>query len=309
MILLYIITSVLVLYYFHVNKHSIKCWFFGSFHRTFYQYRGFSEWYGIKYERSDVWKTSRKESYVTGFDFPLLEKVGIKIQVGNIDRKHFKELKQKISERSESVFNIAPYFKKGDTLNWNDFERTLCNCFYIEIFRIFDHITPPKDKKKFIDAILVLRATLSVGGLYGKWLMLKNIGTLIPLAQYFRSLNYADQMIALTPFMTVLDFVMFNFRDKPKNCSLTERLECLATNFGIKYIPMISNGEMVFCEVFVNGENNFANSMFGPSGVRCPGGVMTKLMVDGFMQFMNSTDYKVKRVPSKNGREEVFIAF
>jgi hypothetical protein len=307
--LLYTIASILLtLCYIHVNKQSIKRWFFGSFHRTFYEYPNFSRWYGIRYERSDVWKTSRKESHVTGFDFPLLEYVGIKIRVGDIDFQYVKDLKQIISAKSDAVFNIGPYFKKGDTLSWNEFERILCNCFYDEIFRIFDHITPPKDKQKFIDAVLVLRSTVSIGGLYGKWLMLKNVGALIPLAQYFKSLDYADQMIALTPFMTVLDFAMFNIRDKAKTCSLKERFECLSTNFGIKYIPMLSNGEMVFCEVFVNGENNFANSMFGPSGVRCPGGVLTKLMVDGFMQFMNNSDYKVKKTV-KNGREEVVLAF
>jgi len=219
-----------------------------------------------------------------------------------------KNSKKKISEKSDQEIDFLPYFKKGEILTWEDFEVKMADVFYDEIFRMFN-VTPPKDKKKFINAIIVLRRSLSTGGLYGKWLMLKNLWTLLPLAQYFKSISYSDQIIAITPFMTVMDMAMFNIRDQAKNMEIHERLQILSKSFDLKYIPMISNGEMVFCDVYVNKENNFSNSMFGPRGVRCPGGVLTKMFVDGFTNFMDKVDYKVLKKIGKNGKEEVIFNF
>jgi len=134
-----------------------------------------------------------------------------------------KNSKKKISEKSDQEIDFLPYFKKGEILTWEDFEVKMADVFYDEIFRMFN-VTPPKDKKKFINAIIVLRRSLSTGGLYGKWLMLKNLWTLLPLAQYFKSISYSDQIIAITPFMTVMDMAMFNIRDQAKKYGNTRKI-------------------------------------------------------------------------------------
>lgn len=281
---------------------------FSNFHAWFFRHKEFSKWFGIRFERSDEWKTSRKETNISGFEFPLLRFFGIRIEVGNLNFDKIKELKEKLSEKSDVEIDFLPYFKKGETLNWQDFEVKMADVFYGEIFRVFD-VTPPKDKNQFINAIVALRRSLSTGGLYGKWLMVKNFLTILPLATYFKSLTYTEQIIAIAPFMTVLDFAMFNIRDQSKNLQINERLQVLSKSLDLKYIPMVSNGEMIFCEVFVNKENNFGNSMFGPRGLRCPGGVFTKMFTDAFTNFMNKVDYKVKRISKTNGKEEVVLSF
>jgi len=308
MILYYLVASTLLAFCLYLYKETMKKWLFANFHGWFFNHREFSKWYGIRFERSDDWRTNRTESHVTGFEFPLFKLIGIVVQVGKIDFDKIKELKQRLSDKSDQEFNFAPYFKKGESYNWDQFEIKISDVFFAEIFRLFD-VKPPQDKKRFIAAILILRRALSTGGLYGKWLMAKSVGTLYPLAQYFKSLTYAEQMIALAPFMTVLDFCMFNLRDKARNLEICERLQILSNYFDLKYIPMLNNGEMVFCEVFVNENNNFANSMFGPKGVQCPGGVLVKMVLDGFVKFMDVVEYDVKKVVRKGGKEDVIFTF
>jgi len=303
----YFIISVLTLIYLYLNKQSVKNWIFINFHFYIYPHKEFAKWFGIRFERSDVWETSRKESYIAGFDFFIFQLFGIQIRASNVNFDHIKDLRSKLNDKTDEVFNFFPYIKKGETYDWKEFEKKMIDIVYEETFRMYD-IPRPKDKKQFLEAILVIRNVLSFGGIYGKSLLLTKIGVLIPLLRYFKSSTYAEQMIALTPFMTVVDYAMYNLRDQKKDISYSERLQTIHHSFPLKYIPMLSNGEMVFCEVFVDKKNNNSNSMFGPKGMKCPGGMFVKSMTNGFTKFIQEYDYKVKRM-MKNGKEEIIFCF
>jgi len=310
MILYYIIIAVLLAcLYLHLHKQSVKLFFFNNFHAWFFEHKTFAQWYGVRFEKSDTWRTNRRETHMTGFDYPIFKIIGIKIEVGKTELDKIKELKHTITSKSEThQIDFAPYFKKGESYNWDgEFEGKIADIFYEEFFRVFD-VPAPKSKAQFIEGILVLRRALSVGGFKGKFIMLKGLGSLWPLAQYFKSLSYAEQMLMIAPFITVLDYVLVNMREKAAELTFSQRLKKLNDYFPIKYLPVMNKGEMVLVEIIVNESNNVSNTMFGPRGHACPGGVLVNMMTDAFTRFMKTVDYKVKRTV-KNGKEEVVLSF
>jgi len=106
-------------------------------------------------------------------------------------------------------------------------------------------------------------------------------------------LDYSEKLIVFVPFMTTIDTCLINFVSKTKPKEINE----LFQRTPIIFIPMVSDGKLVICDVVPNKENTPGNSVFGPKGVICPGNLITSAMVKAMMDLMNHFDYTIEGSP------------
>jgi len=68
----------------------------------------------------------------------------------------------------------------------------------------------------------------------------------------------------------------------------------------VRFLAMIENDEMVICRLVNNGRNHPGNSVFGPTGVVCPGSNVTTQILKAIKDFCNDNIWDVQGTPIQN---------
>jgi len=284
-----------------------------NYHYKFFKNRDLGKRFGIIYKDSSTWTTDRDHTRLLSSQNLLSQFIfGQAIKIG--DPEYIKNLKKRQKVPGARDINLVEYFNKGEKYNFVELEKKLIETWVEEITQVYQIPYPP-DLKAFMEGISTMRNRLFSGTrMKILWETIKNIKKLSPLGKYWKILEPSEKLIVFVPFLTTIDTCMINLVSKSKPQQLNE----LFRNTPVKYVPMVSDDELVICDITPNDVNNPGNSVFGPKGVICPGNIVTSAMVKAMMNLMNHYDYKIEGSPKFgegsiinriSNPEELFITF
>ena len=135
-------------------------------------------------------------------------------------------------------------------------------------------------------------------GLKGLFSLFKNRQDFTGLKEGFKGLSEEEKVLYMTPFLTTIDTFVLNLSFK----SYGEELKDFFDYVPVKFVPMTENDELVICRLKNNGRNNPGNSVFGPTGVVCPGSNVTTNILRSIKDFCHNSDWEVEGTPIQNNK-------
>jgi len=107
-----------------------------------------------------------------------------------------------------------------------------------------------------------------------------------------------EKTLYFVPFLTTLDTFMICLSYKTYGDQLSDFFDRLP----VKYVPMYEDNTPVLCRLENNQKNNPGNSVFGPTGVVCPGSHVTTQIVNAIKEFCNNNQWEIKGTPRQSGK-------
>jgi len=155
---------------------------------------------------------------------------------------------------------------------------------------------PVSDDEMLIEVMSVFRLIMRTSGgnrLLGMFKFFQNRSVLSKMKNATSRMTDEEKILYIVPFLTTLDTFMISLSFK----TFGEDLSDFFDRVPVRFLAMIENDEMVICRLVNNGRNHPGNSVFGPTGVVCPGSNVTTQILKAIKDFCNDNIWDVQGTP------------
>jgi hypothetical protein len=268
------------------------------------------EFFGVEYKKSSEWSTDRKKSGLMVFQNALLAKItGVNIKIGDID--FIKSFRQR-QRNPVAEFEIT--LKKGER-SLTELEREVVAMWHYQLKDCYQ--LPLREDEKMVDAMIDSRRTIQRSG-SGLMRIIRRFTEVITkrekvktVKNAFKDMTDEEKTLYMIPFLTTIDTFMICLSFKTFGNELSDFFDRVP----VKYVPMFEGDTPVLCRLDNNMRNNPGNSVFGPTGVVCPGSNVTTQILNAIKNFCNNNKWEVRGTPVQNDNmiagivntDEIFI--
>jgi hypothetical protein len=276
----------------------------------FEKHQAIGEFLGVEYKRSSEWSTSRKHTGLLFFQSSILNKVtGFNLKLGDIEFiKSFKH------RQRNPIAEFQITLKKGER-SLLELEREIMILWHYQLKDCYQ--IPIAEDEKILEVLLENRR--QVGQSSGFMRLVQRFVDILyskrdkyaNMKAAFANMTEEEKALYYIPFLTTIDTFMLCLAYKTYGNQLTDFFDRLP----VKYVPMYTDGKPVLCRLDNNMKNNPGNSLFGPTGVVCPGSHVTTQIVYAIKEFCNNNTWEITGTPVQNNNmisgiknlDEVFI--
>jgi hypothetical protein len=288
-----------------------------------YENEKLAELFGIRYVSINDWKTTRKETriYSSGIFVWLLKLItGMDLR---INHEVMSKLIRLQADKSREL-NMESYFDRIDKkrMNLQELEYFISEILLIETNRAFEILDKEKQQElqKHICIVFDVLNGLSGGMTEGFYMMAKHSFTLYKVSKILKSLPEPERLIIFGPQLSlVTNFTKMIWRKQGimKDLEPNDFLD-LSTKFFVLETWERGYQELVFVRRDVRDTSNHPNNKaFGPTGVVCPGALMTINYIKSILSFLKEFDIKFeghakfegKRFLNITNKQEVMVTF
>jgi len=163
---------------------------------------------------------------------------------------------------------------------------------------------PIMDDAKSIATMAMFRKFIQENGknkLKGLYRYLKNRKVFDDIGICLSEMSDEEKILYFVPFLTTLDTFMISLSYK----TFGEDLSDFFDRVPVRFVGMLEDDDMVVCRLVNNGQNNPGNSVFGPTGVICPGSNVTTQILKAIRDFCNNNSWEVEGTPIQEGTSSI----
>jgi len=290
---LYLSLAILLLLYF--RKRVLQFVFMFSF-PLFEKYENFGKLLGIQYKRSDEWATTRKTSGLLLYLPRFLSNItGVEFHLGEID--FIKSFKQR---QRTPVADFKIDLEKGER-TLADLEREIIRIWHFQLKKNYELPINDEDDELMIEYMLGERRDVAAGHSSFIQKMKGYASLFLDKEKHTRKKNamrnFTDEekLLYKVPFLTTVDTFILCLSFKAYGTELSDFFDRLP----VKFLPMYENDNTILLRLENNKKNNPANSVFGPSGVVCPGSHVTTQIIESIKDFCNTHEWEIIGEPKQ----------
>jgi len=258
----------------------------------FEKHQALGEALGVQYRESEEWSTNRKSSGLLIFQPSFMAKItGFSLKLGDVEFiKSFKHRQR--NPVSPFTINI----EKGER-SLAELENELIKVWHFQLKECYQ--LPIEDDDVMIQVMINRRKYLSRGGLARLKMYVDTVfsrrGLYDQMKHAMRNMSDEEKTLYMIPFLTTLDTFMICLSFKTFGNELSDFFDRVP----IPYVPMYENETPVICRLKNNGKNNPGNSVFGPTGVVCPGSHVTTQIINAIKDYCNNQKWEIKGNPKQ----------
>jgi len=194
-------------------------------------------------------------------------------------------------------FEIRKHLNNLDGVyTFRELERILIKIWITEITQCYNITTLGTDMQidEMVDCFCKLRQLFGTSMLAMVKAMFWDLKPLFNrLGKSFEPLSREDRVMIFLPLLTTMDTFQLNLCFKNSKDNVASYFEKIP----VEYVPMISDGKFVICTLKNNLKDNPTNSVFGPSGVVCPGSSITTQIIRAMRPALKDLNYEVIGTP------------
>eukprot|EP01129_Flabellula_baltica_P007196 TRINITY_DN2770_c0_g1_i1.p1 TRINITY_DN2770_c0_g1~~TRINITY_DN2770_c0_g1_i1.p1 ORF type:complete len:311 (+),score=50.76 TRINITY_DN2770_c0_g1_i1:48-980(+) len=266
--------------------------FFSYFSLVFENRENLGRLFGIRYVYSDEWSTTRETTKIAIAQPKFItDLIGFRLPMG--DYEFIKAFRKR---QRTPVRDFKIQLKSGKR-SFDELEREVVTLWHNELKECYE--LPIEGDEEMIEGMLCMRKIVqsSIGNsMYGVYQFYKERETFRHLKREFSKLSDIEAALYIVPFLTTIDTFMISVGFKTYGQNLSDFFDKVP----VKSTPMFEGDTPVIVKLVNNKANHPGNTVFGPTGVVCPGSNVTTQIIKAIKEFCNETTWEIEGTPIQN---------